>query len=125
MGFDTSAFLIQFLGLVAVAGAVTGNKSTQETETAIASGLRILRFGLVIQLMCFGIFAIIGLRFIVVSKHWHVQNGTEWRSLAWAINACAAIIMVMTSLLYYSVNFGLIHKASSNIPSYRVLGYKG
>lgn len=96
MGFDISAFLVQFFGLLVLAGAATGNKSPPDIATAVENGERILKLGLIIQLLCFGIFAVIGLRFIIVSRDWHVQNGTEWRPLAWAINTCATIIMVNT-----------------------------
>jgi hypothetical protein len=94
VGLDITAFLIQFLGLVVLAGAANTDKSLQDQISIIQHGERILKLGLIAQLVGFGLFAIVGLRFVVRGRHWHTQNGTRWHSLAWAINGCATIITV-------------------------------
>jgi hypothetical protein len=92
--FDISSFCIQFLGLLVLAGAYKPSSVAEDSTVAITRGEHILKFGLVIQLLCFGLFGVIGARFLYISREWVAPNGTEWRLLAWVINISAFLIMV-------------------------------
>jgi RTA1 like protein len=100
--FDLLSFLVQLLGVSAVGEAFQDKTLTpDERLRQTKGGLRILRLGLLLQLACFGIFAIIGFRFLVVSKRWNVLSATAegvqehgWRRVNLAVNGAATLIMV-------------------------------
>lgn len=94
---DLLSFLIQLSGLGSVASAHSPNISPEETQKRLSSGISTLRTGLMVQLFGFGIFTIIGARFIMVSRKWESDwpnHGARWRRCAWAINIGCALIMV-------------------------------
>lgn len=94
---DITAFLIQLLGVGAVGAAATEKPPNQQK---LRNGYRVLKFGLVIQLLCFALFAIVGFRFLVISRGWMVKLGSgprrPWRRLLYATNVCATLITVNT-----------------------------
>ncbi|KAF1997540.1 hypothetical protein P154DRAFT_496760 [Amniculicola lignicola CBS 123094] len=102
--FDLFSFLIQlFGGAKAASGIASAGEDASKEELAkkIESGKNILLVGLSLQLACFGLFAIIGGRFLWVSRKWVVQGpegkvtgatGRQWRSMNWAINGAATLI---------------------------------
>ncbi|KAH9210276.1 RTA1 like protein-domain-containing protein [Leptodontidium sp. 2 PMI_412] len=94
---DLLSFLIQLAGLGSVASAHNPDISPQESQKRLDSGISTLRTGLIVQLLGFGIFTIIGARFIFVSRKWKSdwpEDGGRWLKLAWAINiSCALIIL--------------------------------
>jgi|SRR3954469_21987178 len=99
--FDLGAFFIQFLGACAVGAAYSSKELTAgQREEKMRKGRSALQLGLVLQLICFGLFAVVGTRLIVVSRRWldkDVPYGApraQWRRLNWTVNVTATIIMV-------------------------------
>ena len=122
--FDVVSFLIQFLGLLIVAGAYGPDKSSEDKAAAIAKGQHVLQLGIVVQLLCFGLFAIVGARFLYVSRGWAAPGGTEWHLLAWVINVSAGLIMVRARLSlfpYFAYTYTCL-AATCHLPSRGVLG---
>jgi hypothetical protein len=70
------------------------DKSPEDKKKASDRGEKVLKFGLFIQLACFTIFAIIGVRFVLISRNWDVMGNRKWVTLSWAINGAATIIFV-------------------------------
>ncbi|KAH6662069.1 RTA1 like protein-domain-containing protein [Halenospora varia] len=94
---DLLSFLIQLSGLGSVASAHSPNISPEETQKRLNTGISTLRTGLIVQLFGFGIFMVIGVRFIMVSGKWKSDwpnDGGRWRRCVWAINICCALIML-------------------------------
>lgn len=99
--FDILAFLVQFLGVGAVAAAtaaLTGDSNDQ--NKTLSAGYTILKFGLVLQLACFGIFAVIGFRYFFISRQWAPPTipclQKPWKWLLLAVNLSATLITVST-----------------------------
>jgi hypothetical protein len=94
--FDLGAFFIQFLGICAIGSAYTSTKTPDAQK--LESGIHLLKFGLVVQLFCFGLFAVIGTRFLLSSRRWRTEVPREkWVRLTYAINGAATLIMVSLS----------------------------
>lgn len=102
VAFDIGSFLIQLLGAGAVGTAYASKSlSGMERRDKIHSGTAALKLGFTLQLICFGLFLIIGARFLYVSRRWagkplrytaSVQH--KWARLNWAINAATLAITV-------------------------------
>lgn len=95
--FDMGAFVIQFLGVAAAASAYTHPRAGGPQQTKVASAVRVLKLGLIVQLLCFGVFALIGSRFMFISRAWtpvSIDPQPRWRRLAWSVNASATLITV-------------------------------
>lgn len=94
---DLLSFFIQLAGLGSVASAHSPNISAEESQKRLENGTSTLKTGLIVQLFGFGIFTVIGLRFVVVSRKWKndwPDDGGRWRRCVWVINICCALIMV-------------------------------
>lgn len=103
--FDLGSFFVQFLGACAVGAAYTGKDlSAEQREDGTENGLAVLKLGLVLQLVCFGIFAVVGARFLVVSRRWagraspYNAEKPSWRRLSWMVNLSATLITVSSFL---------------------------
>jgi ABC-type anion transport system duplicated permease subunit len=101
VSFDLGAFFIQFLGACSVGAAYSSRGLTAgQKEDKTQSGLSTLRLGLVLQLICFGLFAIVGMRLLVVSRRWldkplrYGAPRAKWTRLNWTVNGAATVIMV-------------------------------
>lgn len=101
--FDLLSFAIQVVGVGQLGGSQSKGLTPEEQQRLTQNGERTLKLGLVLQLMCFGIFALIGTRFLVVSRKWGVVGeagfggdvaDARWQRLNWAINGAATMIMV-------------------------------
>lgn len=93
--FDMFAFLIQLAGISDVGSAYTSNKSPKDKAATLDHGLHVLKFGLIIQLLCFALFAVIGLRFVFVSRKWVGHSAAlQWKKCAWMVNGAATLITV-------------------------------
>lgn len=95
--FDMFAFLIQLGGITDIGSAYTSTDSPPKQAAALDHGLHVLKFGLLIQLLCFAIFAVVGLRFMLVSRKWgDPAAGADraWRSCAWMVNGATTLITV-------------------------------
>lgn len=101
VAFDLGSFLIQLLGAFSSAQAMQDKKLTEdERRDKREKGTTIMRIGLVLQVMCFVLFAVMGIRFLIVSRRWAGQAlpygdlHTMWKRLIWAVNVAATLILV-------------------------------
>lgn len=100
--FDLGSFLIQLLGAGAVGTAYASKSLAAENrQERIKTGLSVLKVGFALQLICFGMFAIIGTRFLYVSRRWtgkslrySAPKGFNWARLNWAVNVATIAITV-------------------------------
>ncbi|KAF2022237.1 RTA1-domain-containing protein [Aaosphaeria arxii CBS 175.79] len=99
--FDIGAFLIQLSGATELSSAVIQDDiSAKEAADKTRRGVTILRVGLILQLICFGLFVIVGSRFIIISRRWtdrplqYDVPSTRWQRLNWTTNAAATVIMI-------------------------------
>ena len=96
---DIGSFCVQLVGILFIMGAMAGvDTSAQEYQSMTNQGIQILRFGLIIQMAVFGVFAILGTRFLLISHRWaHVSSVAGvggWKTLAWAVNIACTLISV-------------------------------
>lgn len=96
--FDLGSFLVQLWGFSTIGASYSSNDTKGEKERGFNLGLKILKLGLILQVVCFGIFALISARFLVVSKYWNkssfgVSDG-RWRRLGYIVNIAAGLIML-------------------------------
>jgi hypothetical protein len=69
IAFDIDSFLIQLGGASSRARAIRDDKLTsEERREKQDSGRSIMRLGLILQLICFILFAFVGKRFVVISR---------------------------------------------------------
>lgn len=83
---DIAAFVTQVFG---------GTESTDTNHETAKSGLEIMKIGLIIQLLCFGFFLIISVRFRYVSKRFEQSwPDRQWPTFLLAINISGGLIFV-------------------------------
>lgn len=98
VAFDLASFFIQLVGIAGIAGSIDPKDHTTDATKA-KHGQSIVKFGLILQIVCFGLFTLIGINFLVRSRSWPSPEAIHWKKLAWAVNAAATLIMVcFTSL---------------------------
>ncbi|KAL9058424.1 MAG: hypothetical protein Q9162_001719, partial [Coniocarpon cinnabarinum] len=94
VSFDAITFFIQMVGVSAAATAIHGPGDVNIDQ--LNNGLRTCKIGLILQMVCFLFFAIIGMHFLIVSKRWSVPPSRarkpRWQLLNLAINAAATLI---------------------------------
>lgn len=95
---DFGSFLVQLWGVSAIGASYSSNDTKGEKERGINLGLKTLKLGLILQVVCLGIFALISARFLVVSRYWNkssfgVSDG-RWRRLGYIVNIAAGLIML-------------------------------
>ena len=109
--FDAVTFLVQMFGLTAAATAVKSGGNTDTKQ--LNNGLKVAKLGLILQMICFLLFAIIGIHFLIVSKKWTVPicraKRSQWQRLNTAINVAAGLITVSTCVLIIFPEMTLIH----------------
>ena len=93
-------FLIQVLGIGRIAAAVKGQGKTD--VDMLKQGLNILRLGLILQMFCFGLFGVVGIHFLIVSRQWVVPMSRarkgQWQRLNLGLNLAATLITVSRSV---------------------------
>ena len=99
--FDMLSFFIQCIGIFVLIAHLTREDSTVDQRSRTLRMIyNILRVGFVMQIITFGFFMLISLRFMFVSKTWRYDwpNGASgtWRKLAWTVTGSAALITVST-----------------------------
>jgi hypothetical protein len=105
--FDLSSFFIQLLGASAVGTAYSSEElSAEQRDDQAKAGLAALKLGFALQLVCFGLFAVVGTRFLAVSRYWTQRPlrytaplGANWTLLLWAVNA-ATIAITVSACVY-------------------------
>lgn len=98
---DVLAFLIQVFGATSAVSKVS--KTAQR-------GYNVMKVGLVIQLICFGFFLVVSLRFHMISKKFQsLSPDTKWKKLLMAINIASALIFVSLVFVFHFSLFFLVH----------------
>ncbi|KAJ8069123.1 hypothetical protein OCU04_002797 [Sclerotinia nivalis] len=93
---DVIAFLIQVFGAIS---AISKVASTAQR------GYSIMKVGLVIQLLYFGFFIIVSLRFYFISQRFqNPRADTRWKKLLMAINTASALIFVRFFFFFISLH---------------------
>jgi hypothetical protein len=97
--FDLISFLIQLVGGGLISRFYdkdsSHDRSMQGVEKRMIPGRVILILGLIMQMGCFASFAIISLRYFVISRKWRADDLGDWamwRKLSWMINIAAGLI---------------------------------
>lgn len=97
--FDLFSFVIQLVGASQISNSYDHDdsplRSIEESEKKMVAGRVILVLGLILQLSCYLTFAIIALRYFVISLHWRANDLGDWkmwRRLSWMINIAAGLI---------------------------------
>ncbi|KAH6689925.1 RTA1 like protein-domain-containing protein [Leptodontidium sp. MPI-SDFR-AT-0119] len=94
VGYDVLAF-VQILGGVQV---------TSDNPQTVLNAFKIMKVGLAIQLLCFGLFLVIAIRFHFVSRSFR-QNwpDSKWTKFLWAVNVSAILIFIRS--IYCMIEF--------------------
>lgn len=83
---DIVAFLIQVFG---------ATSATSKDPKVVQRGYNVMKVGLVIQLVCFGFFLVVSLRFHFISKKFESSwPDRQWKKLLMAINIASGLIFV-------------------------------
>lgn len=90
---DLVSFCIQLLGIFLVASAYHASTGAIDADQA-RRGSTALQAGLIVQVIGFGLFTVVGARFLVVSRAWPARTHLPWRKFAWAVNLAATLITV-------------------------------
>ena len=91
VSFDAVTFFIQMVGISAAATAIHGPGDVDIDQ--LNNGLKVAKIGLILQMICFLFFAIIGIHFLFASRKWSVPLSRakrgQWQRLNMAINVAA------------------------------------
>ncbi|KAF1994439.1 hypothetical protein P154DRAFT_31458 [Amniculicola lignicola CBS 123094] len=97
--FDLFSFMVQFIGASLISHSYdvdsTQGRNIGESEKKMTPGRVILVLGLVLQMSCFLSFAVIAIRYFVISRAFRADDLGDWkmwRKLSWMINIAAALI---------------------------------
>ncbi|KAI4136851.1 MAG: hypothetical protein L6R39_007586, partial [Caloplaca ligustica] len=95
---DVVAFFIQLIGLGIALQSINKDEEDmdQEDKDAQKRGVDILRVGLIVQLLVFGIFAVLCVRIVLISKRWQFAwpDAGKWRALGWIVATGSFLITV-------------------------------
>lgn len=99
MLMDGLSFVIQCIGVFVLIGSLSkSDLTTEQQDMAVRLTYNILKVGFILQVMVYGLFTVIAVRFMVVSKQWKydwpISDAPSWRHLAWVITICTSMIMV-------------------------------
>lgn len=101
VAFDIGSFFIQLMGAASAARAIRDKGLTDaERREKQDKGRSTMRVGLALQLICFILFAVVGTRFILISRRWagtplrYGPPHVRWERLNWAVNGAATLILV-------------------------------
>ncbi|CAI6336760.1 unnamed protein product [Periconia digitata] len=94
VAFNILSLAVQTIGAVVFAGAGPTEKQRNENGRGIIQG------GLVIQILCFALFAVFWVRFMVVAKRWKGDVGSRaegrWRQLCAVVFGGLVIVQIRT-----------------------------
>jgi uncharacterized membrane protein len=118
--FDLLSFVIQLAGAGAISRGYdldhSPGRTMESSEKKVSSGRIILIFGLILQLSCYMVFAIIAMRYFFISKRWRSSDLGDWkmwRRLSYFINIAAALITLRaiyrTMEIPYDKETGLLY----------------
>ncbi|KAL8717822.1 MAG: hypothetical protein Q9225_004977 [Loekoesia sp. 1 TL-2023] len=113
--FDVVSFFIQLIGLSIVVQNIKKN-------TSVDTGINILRFGLILQTLVFGAFAVLSMRIVLVSKRWQFAwpDSGEWKRLGWAVAAGSYLITfrALYRIFEFTINGGNNYLADHEWPAF-------
>lgn len=102
--YDFFCFFVQLLGIVTIG---TGYL---EGVNRVANGSRLLRIGLVMQILGYAVILVVAVRFLVVSRKWterqpeegewvkgEMKRAGQWWRLAWVLVGSLGLIMVSST----------------------------
>ncbi|KAF2873726.1 RTA-like protein [Massariosphaeria phaeospora] len=99
--FDLFSFVIQLVGATQISRAYdhdsSRDRSIESSEKKVVAGRTILVLGLILQMSCFASFAVIAVRYFLISRTWRADDLGDWklwRKLSWMINIAAGLITV-------------------------------
>jgi hypothetical protein len=97
--FDLFSFLIQLVGGGLISRSYdrdsSRDRSIEASEKKMLPGRVILILGLIMQMSCFASFAVIAVRYFVISRAFResdLGDWAMWRRLSWMINIAAGLI---------------------------------
>lgn len=101
--WDGMAFSIQGIGVIyLIANLTKKDQTAAQVENALAITYDVLRVGFVMQIIVFGVFVLLAIRFMFASKNWRYdwpeQGSARWRSMAWVIVICTSLVAVSVHL---------------------------
>ncbi|ORY09695.1 RTA1 like protein-domain-containing protein [Clohesyomyces aquaticus] len=118
VAIDLFSSLLQIVGAGQISRQYDDDPSHDRTieysEQTMRSGRVILVLGLILQMSCFASFAVISIRYFLISLQWRSSDLGDWkmwRKLCWMINIAAALItlraMYRTLEIPHDKNTGL------------------
>ncbi|KAB8356324.1 hypothetical protein FH972_023908 [Carpinus fangiana] len=96
--FDLFSFVVQALGVAVVASAFNPSNPTIVDGHVIVdaektkAGTRLIEAGVIMQVVCFGLFALLAWRFMFISRQFRPNMRENWKRLSWAVNAAGTLI---------------------------------
>ncbi|KAL8902874.1 MAG: hypothetical protein Q9171_007578, partial [Xanthocarpia ochracea] len=109
---DVVAFFIQLIGLGIALQSINKDEEdkTQEDKDAQKRGVDILRVGLIVQLLVFGVFAVLCMRIVLISKRWQFAwpDAGKWRDLGWIVATGSFLITfrALYRIFEFTINNG-------------------
>ena len=102
VSWDMASFFITCIGVFVLIANTTKKDLTPEQQiSGLEMTYRILRVAFVWQIIFFGLFSIIAIRFMLASKAWKYDwpegGSSQWRKIAWVVNGAAILITVSPS----------------------------
>ncbi|KAI4181611.1 MAG: hypothetical protein L6R41_006522 [Letrouitia leprolyta] len=117
--FDVVSFFIQLIGLTIVVEKIKKDKNDVKGQK---TGINILRFGLILQTLVFGVFALLAMRIVLISKRWQFAwpDGGEWKRLGWAVSIGSYLITfrAVYRIFEYTIKDGDNYLANHEWPAY-------
>lgn len=122
--FDLLCFIVQAFGLGVVAGAYNPSHPTYidgiliPDLEKIKSGTHIIETGVILQVVCFCLFALLAWRFMFISRTFRPNLQQNWKRLAWAVNAAGTLIAVcclQQVAVYSSADFASCVQSSGRL----------
>jgi hypothetical protein len=125
---DLISFFIQLLGAGALGTAYASRSlDAKDRQDKTSQGLAALKLGFALQLICFGVFVVIGTRFLYISRQWQgkallyqAPRGANWVRLNWVVNVATLAITVGHSGVFYTIVSYSHSVGSRYIPDGRV-----
>ncbi|OCL10257.1 hypothetical protein AOQ84DRAFT_271515, partial [Glonium stellatum] len=97
---NSGSFFTQLYGVSTIGTSYLWNGTTERREKCFNSGVKIFRIGLILQLVCSGIFLMTGTRFLVVSRYWNKSSfrvcDGRWRRLGCIVIVAAQLVTLQT-----------------------------
>lgn len=99
VSWDMAGFFISCIGVFVLIANTTKKDLTPEQQiSGLEMTYNILRVAFVWQIIFFGLFSIVAIRFMLASKAWKYDwpegGNSQWRKIGWVVNGAAILITV-------------------------------